>query len=89
MKIKKGFYVHKIFNESLIMADGVENIDFNSVIALNETALFIWESINGKEFTVDDAVKALLTEYEVDEDTARKDCETLIDQWVKAGIVEA
>lgn len=89
MKIKKGFYVHKIFNESLIMADGVENIDFNSVIALNETALFIWESINGKEFTTDDAVKALLTEYEVDEYTARKDCETLIGQWIKAGIVEA
>lgn len=88
MKIKKGFYIHKIFNESLIMADGVENINFNSIISLNETALFLWQKIEGREFCVEDMVSALLEEYDVDEKTAREDCETLLNQWIEAGVID-
>ena len=36
MKIKKGFELRDICGEKVIMATGIENVDFNQMIALNE-----------------------------------------------------
>ena len=88
MRTKKGFYLHKIFDENVIMADGVENIDFNNIIALNKIAAYLWEHIEGHDFSIDDMVEAVLQEYEVDAETARQDCTSLVKKWIDAGIVE-
>ena len=38
MKIKKGFELRDICGEKVIIASGIENIDFNKMISLNESA---------------------------------------------------
>lgn len=77
-----------VCGENIIVAEGIENIDFNSIISLNETAAYIWKNMDGKEFTVDDMVETLMQEYEVDKETAHNDCVTLADKWLEAGIIE-
>ena len=36
MKIKKGFELRDICGEKVIIASGIENIDFNKMISLND-----------------------------------------------------
>lgn len=88
MKIKKGFELRKICGENIVIAHGVENIDFTKIITLNESAAFIWQQVEGKEFTEADMVKILLDEYEVEESQAQADVKTLAESWKQAGLVE-
>ena len=88
MKIKNGFELRDVCGEHIIIAHGVENIDFTKVITLNESAAFIRNQVEGKSFTEDEVVKMLLDEYEVEEAQARADVEQLLASWEKAGLVE-
>jgi hypothetical protein len=88
MKVKKGFILRDICGEHIIVAEGKENIDFNNIISMNDTAAFIWKNIVDKDFDVEYITSKLLEEYNVDKDTAKKDCQTLINQWLDAGIIE-
>lgn len=88
MKAKTGFNLRNVCGEQVIVAEGRENIDFSNIISMNETSAYLWNAIQDKDFTVDDLVKLLTQEYDVDEQTARKDAQTLADQWLEAGICE-
>lgn len=88
MKTKKGFRLRTICGENVIVAEGIENIDFSKIISMNESAAYLWEKVVGKEFTEDELVKYLTDEYEVDETTARKDVATMTQQWLNAGMIE-
>lgn len=88
MKIKNGFELRDVCGENVIIAHGVENIDFTKVITLNESAALIWQQVEGKDFTEDDVVKFLLDEYDVEESQAQTDVRNLLGSWLKAGLVE-
>lgn len=88
MKIKEGFELRNICGENIVIGHGVENINFTKVISMNESAADIWNVIVDKDFTLDDMVQVLLDNYEVDEETARRDSEKLLQDWCEAGFVE-
>ena len=88
MIIKNGFELRNICGEYIIVAYGVENIDFTKVITLNESAAFLWNEVFGKDFTEQEMVESLLSEYEVERPQAEKDVKALVDSWVEAGLVE-
>lgn len=88
MKIKKGFVVRTICGEHIVSGEGLEQIDFNKMISLNDTAMFLWNAVEGKDFTVDDLTKLLTAEYEVDEQTAAKDAQQLCEEWKNEGLIE-
>jgi hypothetical protein len=89
MRTKKGFRLRNVCGENIIVAEGIENIDFSQIISMNETSSYLWENVVGKDFTEDDLVSLLTSEYEVDADTAGKDVRELVEKWKKAGIIEA
>lgn len=86
MKIKPGFELRMMCGENVIIAYGEENINFSKIIALNESAAVIWNAVIGKEFTVEDMVKALCEEYEVSPQEAQKDCEKIAKEWQELGL---
>ena len=88
MRIKNGFEVRNICGENIILAHGVENIDFTKVITLNESAEFIWSKMVDKDFTEEDMVDVLLSEYEVEKSQAEADVKALVASWKEAGLVE-
>lgn len=89
MKAKPGFNLRVVCGENIIVAEGEENIDFSNIISMNESSAYLWQNIQGKEFTHEDLVGLLTQEYEVDEATAMKDVKALTDLWLQAGIIEA
>ncbi|UKK52210.1 PqqD family protein [Prevotella sp. E13-17] len=88
MKTKKGFKLRTICGENIIVAEGIENIDFSRIISMNESAAYLWNKIQGIDFTADTLIELLLDEYEVSKEKASLDVSQLIEQWQKAGIIE-
>jgi len=89
MKVKNGFNLREVCGEHIIVAEGDENIDFSNIISMNESSAYLWEEVQKMDsFTVDNLVELICSQYEIDEDTARKDAIILAAQWGTAGIIE-
>jgi hypothetical protein len=88
MKTKKGFNLRNVCNENIIVAEGVENIDFSKIISMNESSAYLWKKVQGTDFTAEDLCRLLTEEYDVDEATALADAKAVAKQWTEAGIVE-
>ena len=78
MKIKSGFAKREIAGSIIVVPVGKTSLEFNGMITLNESGSFFWDCFTN-DITVDDAVKMITDEYDVDADTARAD----IDKFVK------
>ena len=88
MKIKEGFLLRELCGEHIVTAEGLENINFNKLISLNETAAFLWKALIGKEFTVEAMAQRLVDEWGIDMELALKDSEDLCKAWEEAGIAK-
>ena len=89
MKVKKGLELQEVCGEFIIVPAGIENVDFSKIISLNETAADIWKSVaEMEEFSIDDMVKILMEQYEVDEQTAREDCAKIAERWKEMELTE-
>lgn len=88
MKKKSGFVLRQVCGENIIVAEGKENIDFSSIIAMNESSAFLWEKIGEDSFTPESMTTMLTEEYDIDNATALEDATTLARQWIEAGIIE-
>lgn len=87
MQVKSGFKLNQVCRQTFLVPMGESNIDFSKLIALNESSLLLWNKMQEGSFTTDDLVKVLLDEYEVDEATARKDVEAIVEQFEKEGVI--
>ena len=81
--------MQEVCGEFIIVPAGVENVDFSKIISLNESAADLWKSVaEMEEFSIDDMVKILMEQYEVDEQTAREDCAKIAERWKEMELTE-
>ena len=80
--------MREVCGDKFLIAMGVENIDMNSIINLNETAAFLWKAMGDGDFSVDDLVAKLTDEYEVSAEMAKANIESVLEEMRKAGVVE-
>ena len=88
MKIKDGFVLREICGENIVAAEGIENINFNKLISLNESAAYLWRELIGKEFTTEEMAELLIVRYGIDKELAMTDSANLCEAWINAGIAE-
>lgn len=77
MKIKNGFAKREIAGSYIVVPVGSTSNEFNGMITLNESGSFFWDCFTN-DITIDDAVKKVTAEYDIDEATAKKDIENFI-----------
>ena len=70
MQLKEGFILRTVAGETVAVPYGAQ-LQTNMMITLNETGKFLWERLE-KGTDEEALVAALLGEYDVDEQTARK-----------------
>lgn len=78
MQIRKEFVLREIAGEYVIIPIGSTALEFNGLITVNETGVFLWNMLQ-KEVTIDEMVAGLLEEYEVEETVARADVEEFLE----------
>jgi hypothetical protein len=79
MKIKKELIKREIAGDTILVPVGKSVYDSNGLFVLNELAAFIWNILPEVDSESEIAEK-ILEEYEVDEDTARKDLAQFLDK---------
>lgn len=70
MKLKEGFLLREVAGQVVVLPTGDE-LDLNMMITLNDTGKFLWERLE-EETSEEALVEALLSEYDVDKETAVK-----------------
>jgi len=89
MRQKEGFVLREVCGESVVIAEGLENIDFSKLVSLNETAAWVWKKASELgEFTAEQLAEALCEEYNVEPAQAAADVNSLLSQWTELGIAE-
>ena len=87
MKKKNGLVLRDVCGEKVIVGEGLGAVDFGRLISLNDTAALLWERFD-ENTDADALAESLCREYDVEPEVARRDVESIIDEWIKAGIVE-
>ena len=93
MKAKQGFKLRPLGDEYILVGESIEQINFNKMITLNETAAFLWEKAEEATaekggFDVPGLCKALCAEYEVKPEQAMTDVDATVKSWKEAGVIE-
>jgi len=89
MRIKKGFVLREVCGERVIMGEGLGAINFGKLLALNETAAWLWKQAQEmSDFTIETLAERLCEEYDVTSDEAKADVAEMIAEWQKVDVVE-
>lgn len=86
MKIKEGFVLRDIGDQTIVVATGEASQDFYGMIKLNQTGKIIWEGISDG-LSEELIVSKLLDKYNVDKNKAEFDVRQMIDKMDKAGFL--
>ena len=79
MKVNQEFLLKEIAGSFVVIPVSSVLVDFNGMITLNETGVFLWRLLE-EEKTFEELLDALQKEYDVDEKTAREDITAFLDQ---------
>ena len=81
--------LRQVCGENVIVGEGLNAINFGKMLALNETAAWLWQqAVAMGEFTVETLADKLCEEYDVTQDEARHDVAAIIDEWNSVGVIE-
>lgn len=79
MQINPKYKVRNVANENIVLVQGANAGDMTTVVALNDTSLFLWNALVGRDFEIVDVVSLLTEKYDVDVDRATTDATTWVD----------
>lgn len=87
MKIKDGFMLREIAGTWVVVPLGARVVEFNGLISLNETSALIWKMIE-EGSSKEDILNKIISEYDIDEETANSDMNEFIQTAIKKGLIE-
>lgn len=87
MRKKQNFVLRKIADEYIFIPIGNTAEQFNGIITLNETALFIYEIIENVN-SFEELIERLKKEYDVDEITLINDTVQLLTSMLQNNLIE-
>lgn len=82
MKASPDFILRHIVDEYILMPTGKNISTYNGTVLLNAVSAFVFEKLQN-EISYEDLLAAVLNEFEVAEETARKDLDELLDTFRK------
>lgn len=87
MKIKDGFVLRQIVGEWMAVAVGTRTAEFPGLIALSETAAFVWYLLE-TDTTVERLIEQVTDEFDVDHETAEQDVRRFITELKEKDLLE-
>ncbi len=87
MHITPEHKLRKLGSHYMIVDVCSDNANLTNVYVLNDTAAFLWQSVENTDFDADSLVSLLCDNYYVATLQAREDVAAMLDQWVRLGLV--
>ena len=88
MKISEKFKVREMAGEHVIIMPGRVGADMTRILALNDSSLYLWETLRGRDFTTEEAAGLLTERFEVDVATALRDAQAWAGKLAECGVLE-
>jgi hypothetical protein len=88
MKIKKQYKVREMAGEHVVIMQGELGSNLTKIISLNESALYLWQAIEGKEFDVNTIANLLAEHYGIDDQIAQSDASRWLERLEECGLLE-
>lgn len=88
MRIKQEYKVREIAGESVVIMQGKQGADLTQIITLNDSALMLWNALQGKDFEAGDAADVLMQNYEVEAEVALRDATAWVERLSECGLIE-
>lgn len=88
MKIKNEFKVRNVGGENVILLQGKHGVDTTKIVSLNETALWLWNRFADRYFTTEQVTDALVEEFGIDRELAKKDAITWVEMMIRNTLIE-
>lgn len=86
MEVSKDVVYRCVAGEHILIPVGSAALGKNGMYILSEVGGLIWKGLSeGKD--MEQIIEQILDEYDVDEKTARKDADALVERLEKAGLV--
>lgn len=87
MKIKSDFEIVNIDDDYMLVPVGDQIESFKGTVILNEVTAYLLEKMR-VDRTIEELIKLLTSEYDVDEITAQRDLAELLNEMRKIGILD-
>ncbi len=87
MQIRENFILRNIGDEHMVMPTGDNIAKFGGAVVLSDTAAFIFEQLK-QPISREDVLALVLSEFDVDAETAAQDLDELLKQFEEMGILE-
>ena len=88
MRIKPEYKMREIAGETIVVNQGTANVNMTRIISLNASARLLYEELTGRNFTIEDAVTALIDAYGINKELAQNDAQKWIESLKKCGVIE-
>lgn len=79
MRINSRYKLRNLAGESVLFLQGEVDGETSKLMTFNEASVLLWNNFCNKDFETEDVVNFILSEYDIDEQTARKDAQ----EWVE------
>lgn len=87
MKIQEQYKVREMAGEHVVIMQGTHGSDLTRIISLNESALYLWQAIEGKNFDVATVAQLLAEHYGIDDEVAQRDAQRWVDKLDECGLL--
>ena len=89
MKVKPDFELRTVAGENILVATGKMSTNFSKLISLNDSAAYLWKEVSAMpSFEIATITDLLVKRYDVDRATVLVDATMIVDEWLKAGVIE-
>ena len=85
MRIKEGYVLRNVADSGVIVS--MEELDCNQLMTLNQTGMDLWEMLQN-DCSLEDLVQQMLSIYDVEEETLRKDILLFLCKIREAGLLD-
>ncbi|MDO4380328.1 MAG: PqqD family protein [Clostridia bacterium] len=87
MNVKKELILREIMGENVLVPSGKTVYENNGLFMLTETAAFIWKILPDAK-NEEEILKAVLSEYEIGEEEAKKDIDEFLSKLREMKIID-
>ena len=88
MRIDSNFKLREIAGETIVVNQGVTDVNMTRIISLNSSAKVLYETMSGKDFLLEDAAMVLVEIDGIDKKQALADAGKWVETLVKCGVIE-
>ena len=87
MKINEKMKVRNVAGENIVVMADADGSDMTKVVALNPSAMLLYNALQGRDFTLEEAAQVLVDEYHIAGSQALSDAKVWLADMQRNGLI--